>query len=599
MRRFPPSRAVLFLLAPWSIPATSGGEPFAIAVVDAATGRGVPLIELRTVHEIRLVTDSAGLVAFDEPGLMGREVYFHVRGHGYEFPQDGFGFRGARLEAVPGGSARIEVRRRNVAERLYRATGAGIYRDSVLLGRAAPTRAPLLNGEVLGQDSVQGATFLGKLYWFWGDTNRASYPLGTFGMPGATSELPGAGGLDPEVGVDYAYFSARDGFVAPTADFRGEGPTWLDGLTVLPDPARAGGERMFAAFTKVRPSMEAYRRGIAEFDSATRRFREVGGLPLDGPIRPFGHPFRHEMGGVEYVVFADPFPLVRVRADVEHFLDPARYEAFTCLLPGSTATGEARLDRAEDGRLRYRWRRDAPPLTAEHQERLVRAGALRPDEAMIAVRDVDSGRPVLLSRGSTYYNDHRKRWVMVATELGGTTSVLGEVWYLEADDPLGPWAYARKVVTHDRYSFYNPKQHPAFAKDGGRVIFFEGTYTRAFSGNPDPTPRYDYNQVAYKLDLDDPRLNLPRPVYAVDGRPGFGPRPGESPIFYALDRPAPGGVAVGPFHALPADAADPPGTSVPLREAAGAPGGYSTAGAGSGRVVGRVWEVPTRFAAPG
>ena len=36
------------------------GTPFAIEVVDEATGRGVPLIELRTVHEVRYVTDSRG-----------------------------------------------------------------------------------------------------------------------------------------------------------------------------------------------------------------------------------------------------------------------------------------------------------------------------------------------------------------------------------------------------------------------------------------------------------------------------------------------------------------------------------------------------------
>nr|WP_161501127.1 hypothetical protein [Rhodopirellula sp. SM50] len=42
-----------------------------------------------------------------------------------------------------------------------------------------------------------------------------------------------------------------------------------------------------------------------------------------------------------------------------------------------------------------------------------------------------------------------------------------------------------------------------FAKDDGRVIFFEGTYTTTFSGNDVPTPRYDYNQMMYKLDLAD------------------------------------------------------------------------------------------------
>ena len=87
------------------------GRPFAIEVVDSATGRGVPLIELRTVNDIRYVTDSRGIVAFDEPGLMHQRVFFHVRGHGYTFEKDGLGFQGKALDVVEGGRARIEVRR--------------------------------------------------------------------------------------------------------------------------------------------------------------------------------------------------------------------------------------------------------------------------------------------------------------------------------------------------------------------------------------------------------------------------------------------------------------------------------------------------------
>jgi len=57
----------------------------------------------------------------------------------------------------------------------------------------------------------------------------------------------------------------------------------------------------------------------------------------------------------------------------------------------------------------------------------------------------------------------------------------------------------------DKYSFYNPKQHPYFT--AGRFVFFEGTYTHTFSGNSDQTPRYDYNQIMYRLDVDSPRLS--------------------------------------------------------------------------------------------
>jgi hypothetical protein len=121
---------------------------------------------------------------------------------------------------------------------------------------------------------------------------------------------------------------------------------------------------------------------------------------------------------------------------------------------------------------------------------------------------------VLAHGGSVYWNTFKKRWVMIAVELFGS-SMLGEVWYALADTPTGPWVYARKIVTHDDYSFYNPKQHPMFDRQNGRVVFFEGTYTSTFSGNKDPTPRYDYNQVMYQLDLADPRLALPVAIHAV------------------------------------------------------------------------------------
>jgi hypothetical protein len=205
------------------------------------------------------------------------------------------------------------------------------------------------------------------------------------------------------------------------------------------------------------------------------------------------------------------------------------------------------------------------------------------------LRDHDTGKPLRPHAGSVYWNEYRHRWVMITVQTGGT-SFLGEVWYAEADTPVGPWAYAVKVVTHDRYSFYNPKQHPMFDKDGGRLIFFEGTYANTFSGNADPTPRYDYNQVLYKLDLADAQLALPVAVY--DLSPGEVPqafgttRPVQTKeprvAFFAPDRPlrgtAPvlaekGGLRVGKadetgalFHALPAEMKDPPPATTPLYE---------------------------------
>ncbi|MCA9419238.1 MAG: hypothetical protein KC917_23400, partial [Candidatus Omnitrophica bacterium] len=78
----------------------------------------------------------------------------------------------------------------------------------------------------------------------------------------------------------------------------------------------------------------------------------------------------------------------------------------------------------------------------------------------------------------------------------------------EADSPIGPWAGAIKVVTHDKYTFYNPHLHPEFTQKGSPILLFEGTYTKSFSGNEEATPRYDYNQILYRLDLDDIALGL-------------------------------------------------------------------------------------------
>ena len=112
------------------LPAQGPHQYFRINVVDEQTGRGVPLVELRSVNGITLYTDSAGVVAFQEPGLMDKDVFFHVSSHGYELAKDGFGYRGKSLRIKVGAEATLKIKRINIAERLYRITGAGIYRYS-------------------------------------------------------------------------------------------------------------------------------------------------------------------------------------------------------------------------------------------------------------------------------------------------------------------------------------------------------------------------------------------------------------------------------------------------------------------------------------
>ncbi len=484
---------------------------FEIQVVDSETGRGIPLVELRTVNDIRYCSDSGGYVAINSPDLLNQNVFFHVSSHGYEFPQDGFGFRGKKLHVVAGGKATIELKRINIAQRLYRVTGGGIYQDSVLLDKPVPIRQPLINAQVFGSDSVVNAVYRGQIYWFWGDTNRPAYPLGNFHVPGATSELPAKResknvGLDPRKGIDLDYFVDSDGFAKPTAQMPGPGPTWIDGLVVIKDTP--GNEQLFASYVKVKPPLTVYQRGLVRFDDDQKQFEHVKRFQDDAPLYPGGHPFIHTDSGGDgtYIYFARPYPLVRVPANAQSLLDLSTYQTYTYLRKG-TRENLILVQRDEKGTLVYDWKTDTIPLSPKIEKQLIESGLINRDEGLLQTSDCESGKPVVLHRGSVYWNNFRHRWIMIAVESFGT-SPLGEIWFSESASLTGPWPLARKIVTHDKYSFYNPKQHPMFDADDGRYILFEGTYTNTFSGNPDRTPRYNYNQIMYQLDLADPRLNL-------------------------------------------------------------------------------------------
>lgn len=499
-------RCSLALLA-LSVPAAS--PYFRIQVVDAATGRGVPLVELETVDRAKWITDNAGLVAFHEPGLMDRKVFFSVRSHGYVYPKDGFGMAGVAFTPQAGERVEIRIRRVNIAERLYRITGAGLYRDSVLLGERPPLREPLLNAEVLGQDSVQTAVYRGRIHWLWGDTQRARYPLGHFWTAGATSELPDKGGLAPGVGIDLTYFADADGFSRGMWPRPKEGLIWTDGLVAVPDAQ--GRERLVARGARMKDLGHLLSHELGVYDDEKNLFERATEYPLDETWRcPSGQGTRdgsnvYFQGSTKCLA---AFPAVRVAARYEDVKNPAAYEAFTCLSEGAPfAGGKTRIERDAAGHPVYRWTKHAPPLNADQERELVKAGTIAAEDARYQPCDIESGKPVAIHAGSVHWNAFRKKWILIASQLGGT-SMLGEIWYGEAEAVTGPWKRVRKIVTHDKYSFYNPVHHPFFDQDGGRIVYFEGTYTTTFSGNASPTPRYEYNQIMYRLDLADERLNM-------------------------------------------------------------------------------------------
>ncbi len=507
---------IAVLLAAGALPAEPAGC-LAIRVVDAETSRGIPLARAVTLNGIARFTDSAGLIAFQEPGLMGRDVFFDVSSPGYEMPADGFGVRGRTLRTTPGTTATVALRRVLPARRLYRITGAGIYRDSALLGAPVPAGIdPFEQCGILGMDSALETLHRGRLFWIWGDTTNARYPLAAnFKCTGAVSDLPTSGGLDPDTGIALRVFQ-RDGFPRPMVPLPGANPYWLGSLVSLRDAA--GAEHLVAQASRIKPPMTTEERFWVELDETTNEFRRMAGddpqvfrLQPDGA--PGGHVVRCSDRGTSWILFTGELRLVRVPDRYEALRDPALRESWTCLVSGSRWKGAAsRLDRAPSGRLRWGWKPRTDAVGAADLDILLRAGAIRPSDCWVRLSDARTGRRVRCHSGSLAWNPWRGAWTMIFGEIGGRESLLGEIWYAEAPAPTGPWREARQVATHPRMSFYNPIQHPAFAKDGGRVIYFEGTHVTTFSGNPVPVPRYEYNQIMYRLDLDDPRLGLEAPV---------------------------------------------------------------------------------------
>lgn len=479
-----------------------------IQVQDAETGRGVPLVELETVNNLFFVTDNAGRIAFQEPGLMGQEIFFTVKSHGFEATKDGFGFPGVRLIPKAGERKVIKLKRINQAERLGRLTGEGLYRDSHLLGYETTLFQPLGAGHVSGQDSVQATVFREKVYWFWGDTNRMSYPLGLFRMAGATTPVPGSG-FDPSNGIAYDYFVDKTGFARAMMPIpeRPEGVVWVFALCVVPDAK--GKETLCAHYTRRKGLVEEIEHGIAVFDPEKAIFQPAKTLPLSETWRhPSGHPIPFEENGKKWLLMGSPNPNVRVPATLEAILDPTQYEAFTCSPPLSSKK-EGGPGPTVAGKPLWRWQKELAPTDSKTEHKWLKEGKILPENARFCpVNASDSKERIILHSGSVRWNPFRKKWILLAGQIGGKSSLLGEVFYSEADAPTGPFSQATKVLTHDKQTFYNVCHHEFLDREGGRFIHFEGTYTNDFSGNPWKTPRYNYNQVLYRLDLGSKGLGL-------------------------------------------------------------------------------------------
>jgi len=627
-------------------PAPLATQMFKFSVLDAATGRGVPQMRVQTPGAVYW-TDSKGVVAYYDAARMGTTVQFDVSG-------DGYGTASASLVATAGGSGGTQVVRTDVAERLYRVTGGGVYHDTVLLEQAAPTANPVIDAGVLGQDTAQTTVYQGKVFWIWGDTGRASFPLGNFRATGATSLLPSAGGLDPSVGVDLTYFGDGAGFVAgmcPASNFpnppgvTGSLLCWMFDLVTAPNAD--GTERLFARYTLVSGGSGTVETGLGRFNDTTKVFDKVLTTSTSDRVQLVGHPIRIAHGGTTYAYYTakgnsgffqglkPTDSLTRSVATETALLTPSGYEAYTPLVQGSDTT----LDTNPDGTLRYAWRTNTRTLSGDNAT----ADAAAPADQKLYghLQEPDTAEAPIIATTSTDWNAYRQRFVQIVLQTFSSVSFLGQLWFAEADTPMGPWVYGRKVVSHgtDGYTFYNPRHHAFFDKQRGKEIFFEATYT-TFATSLTPTPRDNYNQVMEHLDLDTPAVVLPVPVYDLSQattpgtfvtKSGLRPTTGDSTaVFMAPDRAGYGGsvpvywsnaaclprqLVVGGtpttapvFYALPGNAANPPASTVPLYDYANASTGahaYSTDPSlvlsGFTRAtdpIARVWSDPIRVNLP-
>lgn len=445
-------------------------DPCLIEVVEKGSGWPVPLVQLRTVNQVRFVSDNAGRIAFDLPELMGREIWFEVIGHSYEVPKDGFGYRGVRLRPIPGGKLRVEVTRTLPAKRLGRITGSGLFGESQKLG--LEPRGD--ESGVMGCDSIQNARYRGRLFWVWGDTLVPGYPLGIFDCSGATTSLQPLERFQPPIRLPYHYFTNASGAPRGVAPMKGEGPTWLSGLVTVPD--ENGQEQLVASFVKVQGFLDVYQRGLCVwndrqgvFDPVRVLWNKGEGQPTPAvPLIPEGHAVTwRDSAGRAWILMGNPFPTFRCPATFEAWKDPSTWQAIS---------PPTRLSSAADG-------------TA-----------------------------VVPHSGGMAWNSFRKRWVAVFLQSAGKPSSHGELWYAEAPEPTGPWGSAVKIVSHSNYTFYNPSLHPEFTPEGSPILLFEGTYTELFANHAIPTARHDYNQILYRLDLDDPALAPARSANAA-GQP--------------------------------------------------------------------------------
>jgi hypothetical protein len=397
------------------------------------------------------------VIALDSPELIGRETWFDINGYGYSVKKDGFGISGVRLTPEYGKTIRVEVYRDIIARRVGRLTGAGILAESQKLGEYSQLRET----GIFGCDSIQTAIYRGRLFWIWGDTTIARYPLGIFHSTAATTDIIPFSNLQAPLFLSYKYFTDSADKPRGIAEITGDGPTWLSGCVTLTD--KNGKERLTAVYAKIIPPLEVYEYGLCVWNDDKNSFQHLRTIwnkkknpNLSKLIVPEGHAIKWtDKSGNRWVLFGNPFPTLRCPATFESWQNPETWQKL------------------------------------ETSSKLISAEKKLSIEA---------------HSGSIVWSEFRKCWIAIFVQKFGKPSAFGEVWYAESDSPTGQWGEAVKILSHGNYTFYNPYIHEESRTAEKKTLLFEGTFSAMFADKPETVPRYDYNQILYRLDLDNPKL---------------------------------------------------------------------------------------------
>jgi hypothetical protein len=457
------------------IASTSLAYGYGLQVIDEADGRGIPMATVRLGDGSVSVTDSAGWVHLAEPGLAGHRVRLQITAPGYTLPENDRGQPDVAVDLTPQGEGEVKLIRLDIARRIYRVTGSGIYRDSELLGKDVPL--PLRNQAVglLSATGVQRAQLGNQVLWLWRDTRLAHESTAAVLVRGAFSDLPGAGGLDPTQGIHFSFLTgAKDGLKSL---LQGDEPSaaWIEGLTAVEDQ---DGRPVLAAHyvleaTKAHPREH----GIAIW-TADKRFERVVVLGEEYLWQfPAGQAVTVEDEEVRRCYFANPFCNVRCPATLEAIRNPAAYEALT-RPPGDNRDPI--------------WQQTLPPMTQREESTWIAEG--RVTTPLGQVEDHATGKAVPIAHASIHWNAYHRCYAMIAS------SIDGDLWLSTSARPIGPWKKAVRVVQAMSGRCTEPVQHPFMSQEGGRIIWFESALVDTGAA------RYEQNQVMHRLDMDDPRL---------------------------------------------------------------------------------------------